>query len=102
MPALELKRVQFFSHADESAFFTFARSIKAVQKIEHSGDSVTLHVIARPSQQSLRDLVALFVRYRIGGMPQLAQFLSSTNRRWFADPRKVWHKKVFGNGTRTV
>jgi len=101
MPTLELKGVQFYSDADESAFFTFARGIKAVQKVGGVGDSIILHVTARPSQQSLRDLVALFIRYRISGMRQLAQFLFTTNRRWFADTRKAWHKKIFGDGTRT-
>src|SRR5437867_417580 len=101
MPTLELKRVQFYSDADESAFFTFARGIKAVEQVAGVRDSIILHVAARPSQESLRDLVALFLRYRISGMRQLAQFLSTTNRRWFADPSKVWHKKVFGDGTRT-
>ena len=102
MPALELKRVQFYSHADESAFFAFARSIKAVRDITGSGDSIILEVASRPSQESLSDLVALFARYRVSGMHQLAQFRSSSNERWFADPAKFWHKRVFRHGTATV
>ena len=102
MPVLELKRVRFYSDADESAFFTFVRSIKAVQEVGGSGDAILLHVIARPSQQSLRDLVALFERYRSRRMSQLAQFRSPANEAWFADPAQFWHKKVFGDGTQTV
>jgi hypothetical protein len=78
MPTLDCKRVRFYSEGDETAFFAFARSITAVKRIEGSGDSILLHVTSRPSQQSLYDLNALFVRYRIRGKKQLAQF---TDRR---------------------
>src|SRR5207248_8105517 len=37
------KKIQFYSDADESAFFTFARGIKAVQKMGGVGDSIILH-----------------------------------------------------------
>ena len=97
MPTLNCKRVLFYSHADEAAFFHFAESIKAVQKVEGVRDSIVLHVSSRPSQQSLRDLIALFQRYRIPGMAQLAPFLSETNRVWFTDPKKIWHRKIFGS-----
>ena len=68
MPILELKRVRFYSDADESAFFAFARSITSVQKVAGSRDAILLHVAARPSQQSLGDLIALFERYGVTGM----------------------------------
>jgi hypothetical protein len=71
--------VIFYSKGDEAAFFHLAESIKAVEKVEGGGDSVLLHVSSRPSQQSLRDLIALFQRYRISGMSQLASFLSDSN-----------------------
>jgi hypothetical protein len=88
--------VLFYSKADESAFFHFAKRIKAVRRIEGISDSILLHVSSRPSQESLRDLIALFRRYRISGMSQLASFLTTANRRWFADRQKVWHREVFG------
>lgn len=95
MPRLDCKRVKFYSPADEAAFFRFAESIKAVRRVEGVGDSEVLHVTSRVSHDSLRDLIALFERYRIPRMTQLAQFLSPSNRSWFADPEKFWHKKVF-------
>jgi hypothetical protein len=73
MPTLKCKRVRFYSEGDESAFFAFARSITAVKRIEGARDSILLHIASRPSQRSLRDLNALFVRYRISGKQQLAQ-----------------------------
>ena len=89
MPTLELKRVQFYSDADESAFFAFARSIKAVQRIEGAGESMLLHVRSRPSQQSVRDLRALFARYRISNPQQLERLVPTTRR-----PLKKSQKKV--------
>lgn len=100
MPTLTCKRVFFYSHADEAAFFHFAENIKAVQRVEGVSDSILLHVSSRPSQQSLRDIIALFQRYRISGMSQLAAFLSDSNRAWFNDPKKFWHRKVFGSSAR--
>ena len=102
MPILDCKRVMFYSPADEAAFFRFAKSIKAVRRIEGKCDSIVLHVAPRISHASLRDLLALFERYRIPRMSQLAQFLSSSNRSWFADPKKFWHKKVFTDATRRI
>ena len=97
MPILELKRVRFYSEADESAFFAFARSIKAVRQIEGAGDSTLLHVDNRPSQQSLHDLRALFARYRISG-PQQVERLVRTR----SGVAKRTQKKVTGDATRTV
>lgn len=71
MPIVICKRVRFYSQADEAAFFHFANSIKAVRRIEGAADSILLHVSTRPSQESLRDLEALFQRYRIAGKEQL-------------------------------
>jgi len=101
-PTLDCKRVMFYSPADEAAFFRFAEGIKAVRRIEGVGNSVALHVVSRISHESLRDLIALFERYRIPRMSQLAQFLSLSNRTWFADPKKFWHEKVFTDATRHI
>lgn len=100
MPVLKCSRVTFYSQADEAAFFTFAKSIKAVLRVEGVGDSILLHVSSRPSQESLRDLIALFQRYRISGMPQLANFLTASNQNWFANEQNFWHRKVFGRAKR--
>ena len=74
MPTLRCERVRFYSEGDESSFFSFARSIPAVKRIEGAGDSILLRTTNRPSQRSLRDLHALFIRYRISGKQQLDQF----------------------------
>ena len=102
MPTLDCKRVMFYSPADEAAFFRFAESIKAVRRLEGVRDCIILHVASRVSHASLRDLLALFERYRIPRMSQLAQFLSPSNTSWFADPKKFWHKKVFTDAARHI
>ena len=102
MPQLTCERVQFYSDADEAAFFRFAEGIDGVTKVAGSSDSIVLDVASEPAEQSLRDLIALFERYRIPRASQLAQFLSDSNRHWFADPQNFWHKKVFGEAMRHV
>jgi hypothetical protein len=97
MPTLICQRVIFYSETDEAAFFRFADSITAVQRVEGFSDSILLHVSPRPSRQSLHDLIALFQRYRISRMSQLAAFVSDSNRAWFTDPKKFWHRKIFGS-----
>lgn len=61
-----------------------------------------LDLVSPPSEQALRDLIALFERYRIPRASQLAQFLCDPNRHWFAEPQTFWHKRVFGEATRNV
>lgn len=96
MPELRCKSVRFLSSGDEAAFLGFARSIKAVLKITGRGDEIILSVVSRPSENSLRDLIALFYRYSIA-MRQLGQFCNVKNRRWFRDSRAFWFERVFRN-----
>lgn len=45
----------------------------------------------------LRELLALFYRYKIKNMQQLQIFLNNDNKTWFYENKKTfWHKKVFG------
>ena len=96
MPKLTCKTVTLYSEVDEWAFFQFALHIPSVQRIEGEGDSMIIHVRARPTDQDLRDLLALFERYRLSGMSQLARFNTPANTHWFAKPKTFWHRKVFG------
>jgi len=102
MPRLSCQRVQFYSAADEAAFFHFAESIDGVASVRGSADSIVLDLASEPSEQALRDLIALFERYHITGADQLAQFLSDSNKSWFADPKKFWYKSIFDDATRHI
>src|SRR5205807_6060853 len=102
MPKLTCQHVQFYSAADEAAFFRFAESIDGVTTVRGSADSIMLDLASEPSEQALRDLIALFERYHITDADQLAQFLSDSNRSWFADPQKFWYKSIFDEATRHI
>jgi hypothetical protein len=98
MPVLECLRVTYCSQNDEKAFFEWVGRIRCVTSRSGAGDTLCLHVRQRRIPDGdLRDLLALFTRYRIG-MKQLAQFESDGNRSWFTDPEKYWHTRVFGGG----
>jgi hypothetical protein len=88
MPTVTCKRVRFYSQADEAAFFQFVRSIKAVKRIEGINDSIVLHISSRPSQASLRDLAALFRRYRIARKAQLELFNNPASGRTLEEIKK--------------
>jgi hypothetical protein len=86
--------VRFYANGDEAAFHNWLGNIKTIRRVEGIGDAILLHLPRRLSNAALRELLALFHRYDIE-MSQLAQFESPSNRAWFADPKKYWHKRVF-------
>ena len=102
MPQLTCQRVQFYSAADEAAFFRFAESIDGIVGVRGVADSIVLDLASEPSEQALRDLIALFERYHISGAGQLAHFLSDSNRSWFADTQKFWDKNIFDDAARHI
>ena len=102
MSQLTCQRVQFYSAADEAAFFRFAESIDGIASVRGSADSIVLDLASEPSEQALRDLIALFERYHIPRVTQLAQFLSDSNKSWFADPQKFWYKNIFDDAARHI
>lgn len=96
MPTLTAKRVTFYSHGDEVAFFHWIANIACVDAVEGVGEELLLHIRRRRiSDENLRELIGLFHRYRVS-MRQLAQFKTSRNEKWFAAPEKFWFKRVFG------
>lgn len=96
MIELECRNVWFYSPSDESAFFAWAESIPAVVSIDGRGRSIFLAVKSRRiSDESLRELLALFRRYPIS-MKQLAQFKNDRNSSWFCTPEAFWFTQVFG------
>jgi hypothetical protein len=94
VPTLTCRRVMYFSEGDELLFFSWLDKIKVIRRWEGKGDCILLYVSSRMSDTGLRELLAIFHRYKID-MRELAQFQSPSNRDWFTDPRKYWHKKIF-------
>ncbi|MDQ8196394.1 hypothetical protein QEH59_18340 [Coraliomargarita sp. SDUM461004] len=96
MPKLHCKRVSFYSENDELSFFEWIGKIPSIEKWEGVSDTIVLHVRSKKiSNAGLRDILALFHRYKIN-MTELKQFMDEKNKDWFFENEKAyWHKNVF-------
>jgi hypothetical protein len=96
MPILLIFEREYFSPADESAFFRWLSSIPGVTQTigTPAGLEVTLRS-RQPGDVALRELLALHFRYGLP-MKDLAQYKSERNSAWFASPTAYWHEAVFG------
>jgi len=84
-----------WSQGDESAFFRWLESIPGVEGVK--GQGLELIVTLRSSRISslaLRELIALHTRYNLP-MQSLAQFETTTNKKWFRSKKAYWYSKVF-------
>jgi hypothetical protein len=89
------KGPKYFSPGDEAAFFSWLMSIGCVENV--TGELRDLHIKLkrRPTAAQLRELVALFFRYRMNMKP-LAALRTPTNENWFyKDTNAFWHSRVF-------
>ena len=78
----------------------FSIGLKKISSIvDFVGKNDELHInIAKTTigDNDLRELLALFYRYKIKNMNQLKLFLNETNRSWFYENNKsYWYKRVF-------
>jgi hypothetical protein len=97
MIKLICKRVRFYSINDELSFDDWISRINGIKKWEGVGDEIHLYLPRKTvSMTCLRDLTALFYRYKID-MKQLRQFVNDKNRQWYMNEKKYWYKKVFGD-----
>jgi hypothetical protein len=97
MPELRCDSVRFFSPEDEAAFFNWASRIVGVSGVRGEDRSIVIELgEASPSEDTLRELLALSRRYQVPAK-QLARFLSDENASWFRDPRAYWYAEVFGH-----
>jgi hypothetical protein len=94
MALLICKKVLFYSEADELSFFDFIGRIKGILTYKGTTAGILLHVKKPISDSSLRNLIALFHRYKIE-MKQLAQFSNKKNEIWFKNKEKYWYKKIW-------
>ena len=90
--------IRFGSYLDEKYLFTWAEELPCFDHWD--GDQMVLRA-GDLSDADLRDLLALFSRYRIP-MQQLAQFETGSNRGWFREPSSYWYAEVFGGGGATL
>lgn len=93
------KAISYYSSFDEDLFFDWIKKIPSIKNYDGKHDKLYLHLEnSQISDDDLRELLALFYRYKIKNMPQLQIFLHESNRAWFAENKKAfWHKKTFDN-----
>ena len=93
---LVCKSVWYYSKIDEEYFFDWLDRIKSIEKIQGAGDELYLYVKKKMPDDDLRELLALFYRYKLD-MSQLKQLLNKDNKDWFfGKPKGYWHRRVFG------
>lgn len=90
------KKITFYSPNDEAAFFEWLKKNDCIDDVEGIGDELHLTIAADElHDHDLRDLLALFYRYKID-MKQLKRFLTEDNKKWFFENKNAfWHKLVF-------
>lgn len=93
---LVCKKVAFYSHIDEYAFFKWIEVIRCIASFSQVNDELYLEIASlNLNDGDLTELLALFYRFKIS-MKQLAVFLNAENKEWFYEDKKAyWHKKVF-------
>ncbi|HTS78866.1 MAG TPA: hypothetical protein VMG40_21825 [Bryobacteraceae bacterium] len=92
------QRTVFFSQLDEDSFFGWLEKLPCVSGFQGRGDVLLIRVLqSRVDEGALRDLLALFYRYRIE-MGQLAVFDKPEFAHWFHKKSAYWYKRVFGSG----
>lgn len=78
--------MQYYSQADEAAFFAWLQSIPDVTSVEGRGRELVIHLRSKHiSASSLRELIALYKRYE-GDMSELGAFENESNSAWFKAP----------------
>lgn len=94
---LKCKSVWYYSPLDEDLFFEWIKKIPSIIKYEGKHDELLIYVQSEIiSDNDLRELLALFYRYKID-MNQLTIFLNDDNKGWFFNNKKAfWHRRVFG------
>jgi hypothetical protein len=91
---LVAKAVRFGSSFDEAAFFSWLKKIEGII-YKGVGDELQIEVnFDNFSENSLRELIAIFSRYNID-MGQLRVLVDDSNRRWVVNPHAYWYKSMF-------
>ncbi len=94
---LHAESVIYLSQFDEDAFFEWLNKIKCINRYDGEGGFLRIYIIkSLVDDYSLRELLAVFYRYRID-MKQLAGFVTEKNKKWFCVPTKYWFSMVFND-----
>ena len=92
---LRAHRLSFFSQTDETAFFHWLGLLKDVAVGRGDGDTIFIDVHSNKiDDEQLRELIALFHRYRID-MRQLLVFENRSNKGWLRAKEAYWYEAVY-------
>lgn len=95
---LTTKPAKLYSPVDKDLFFDWIKKISSITQYKEIGTNLFFYFKSkRIKAQDLRELIALFRRYKIN-MSELKIFLNAKNKEWFYEKSKNahWHKKIFG------
>lgn len=97
MIKLICKDVLYNSALDEEMLFTWLKDIPSVNNIGGVKNELHIYISHKDiPDQDLREIVALYDRYRINGT-ELRNFLNSSNKIWFKDNKSAfWYNNVWG------
>jgi hypothetical protein len=88
-------RVRFYSQLDETAFFEWLKNIRCTKGVRGSGEHICIDInIEELTAEDLRDLLAIFYRYKIN-MKQLLALNKPEFHAWFHNKNAYWYKDVF-------
>lgn len=75
--------------------FEWLGRITIVLNVAGEGRDLIIHLKRDPSDNQLRDLLALFFRYKMDMTP-LAALRTAKNESWYSDQNSYWFDAVFG------
>jgi len=86
----------FFSAKDEKHFFSWLKSIEAIESFSRQATGLKLAVSIPIPDDDLIDLISLMTRYHLD-LKALSVLETAQNTAWFKDPKKYWYQSVFGD-----
>lgn len=87
--------LQYYSHGDESAFFSWLQSISCVKSFRGLGGSLIIELdMAKIDREGLCELIALFFRFG-NDMKEFQNFAHMPEYEWINNPKSYWYERVF-------
>ena len=91
---LQARHLAFLSHSDEAAFFHWLELLKDFASCRGVFDTIEIDIASNKLQDDqLRELIALFHRYRID-MRQLEIFENRSNKGWLRNKQAYWYEAM--------
>ncbi len=89
-----------YGHLDEEFFFAWLKSLRGVDLVDVEDGKIALAIGEDASPASVKDLIALMVRYGLDLSP-LRSLVVGSRLRWMHDPKAYWFAALFPTAGRT-